>query len=117
MRGTKLVSTDGNFALYIPALGEEQLSAEQADANKKLFALMEGQIKHRPVMVSFDIDEGPREMFLKWMFVTYGTDLAGYRGVGDDMAAIYFLDREQRTTISLLTSGQDIPPKWEWKSW
>jgi ankyrin repeat protein len=75
-KAQSLVSTDGSFTIYIPDPSNPdvvQLTDEQAAANKKLFALMESQVKNRPVMVSFD--GSLPGSFVTWMMKTYGYDL------------------------------------------
>jgi hypothetical protein len=95
----KLTSTVGHFTLYVPS-PDGALGEAQAAKNKNLFSLMEAQVKHRPVMVSFDADGGIPEGFLEWMLSVYGSDLFNYRGqIGEndvaEMTASYFLDRAE----------------------
>ena len=99
--GTKLVSTDGHFALYVPN-ERVPLTAAQVASNKNLFVLMESQVMNRPVMVSFDLtaskgmqaSDSRAYDFIKWMEAVYGDNLALQnwgRGSGD----VPFLERTE----------------------
>ena len=80
---------------------------------------MESQVKHRPVIISFEgwIPPG----LLQWMLATYGSELADYWGHGGgdvaEATASYFVDRtaDEDFVIDVRSRysskpGTEIPP-------
>jgi hypothetical protein len=69
----KVTTADGAFTFYIPDYEKHQsgnlISPEQTEVNKKLIALMESQVRNRPVSVVFPMPM--RGSLLKWMQATY----------------------------------------------
>jgi Ankyrin repeats (3 copies) len=101
----ELVSTDQKVTLYVPGV-RTALSAEASEKNKGLISLMESQVVHRPVLVSFACDRDRFDAFNNWMRNSYTWIPA------KNMVEVYYRDSTEDNdyviVVSLLPPGLNI---------